>query len=319
MQQRTIGTGDNQIRVSALCLGAMYFGTRVDEDTSRAVLDRFVEAGGTFIDTADNYNQWLRRSDGGESETLLGRWMADRRIRDDLTIATKGGAKTTVIGDAREENFEGLGAATIRRAAEDSLRRLGLDRIDLYYAHWDDRKPPLEETVGALGKLASDGLVGQIGCSNYATWRLERARRVAADLGVSGYTAIQQEYTYLWPRPGPAPVVGREMLDYLTVHSDIALLAYSPLLSGTYGRPERPLPANRGYAHPSAYARFQVLREVADEVSATPNQVALAWLLHHRPAVIPVFGASSVAQLDEALGALELTLDETLLARLDAG
>lgn len=310
MQQRTLS---NSLTVSELCLGTMFFGSRIDEPTSRAILDRFVEAGGTFLDTADAYNQWHGKP--GDSESLIGRWMADRGNRDDLVIATKGGAVTTVPEDPREENFEGLGAATVRRAAEDSLRRLGVDHIDLYYAHYDDRRPDLAETVGALGKLVGDGLVRRVGCSNYATWRLERARAIAAELGVEPYSAIQQEYTYLWPKPGPAPVVTVELLDYLTVHPDISLLAYSPLLSGGYSK--RPIPADRGYAHPSAFSRFQVLREVAAELGASPNQVALAWLLHHKPAVVPVFGASSVEQLDEALGALELSLDDALMERLN--
>jgi aryl-alcohol dehydrogenase-like predicted oxidoreductase len=299
--------------VSQLCLGTMNFGNRIDEPTSRAILDRFTEAGGTFLDTADAYNQWTGKP--GDSESLIGRWMAERGNRDDLVIATKGGAVTTVPDDPREENFEGLGAGTVRRAAEDSLRRLGVDHVDLYYAHYDDRRPDLAETVGALGKLVGDGLASRIGCSNYATWRMERARAIAAQLGVEPYSAIQQEYTYLWPKPGPAPVVTAEMLDYLTVHPDISLLAYSPLLAGGYSK--RPIPADRGYAHPSAFGRFQVLREVAAELGATPNQVALAWLLHHKPAAVPVFGASSVAQLDEALGALDLSLDRDLMDRLD--
>ncbi|HEX3815970.1 MAG TPA: aldo/keto reductase [Mycobacteriales bacterium] len=319
MQQRIIGSDDGRRTVSALCLGAMWFGTKVDRATSEAILDRFVEAGGTFIDTADNYNQWVR--DGGESETLLGSWMADRGNRDQLVISTKCGAKTTVPGDPSPENFEGLAAPTIRRAVGDSLRRLQIDRIDLYYAHIDDRATPIEETVGAMGGLVNDGTVASVGCSNHATWRLEQARNAAAALGVPAYSAIQQEYTYLWPRAvaGRAPVADPEMLDYLTVHEEVTLIAYSPLLSGSYGRAERPLPAHRGYAHPSAQARYQVLREVSADLDATPNQVALAWLLRHQPTVIPVFGASTVEQLDEALGALDVKLDDETAARLDVG
>jgi aryl-alcohol dehydrogenase-like predicted oxidoreductase len=298
-----------------LCLGAAHFGTDTDEKTSVAILDRFVEAGGTFIDTADNYNQW--NGVGGESETVLGSWLAARGNRDQIVLATKGGARTTDPNDP--EKFEGLAARTIRRAAEGSLRRLGTDRIDLYYAHYDDRRPPLEETIGALGKLASDGLIGLVGCSNYATWRLERARNIAAAQGVAGYCAIQQEYTYVWPRPiaGHTSIGTPELLDYVAENPDVTLLAYSPLLTGAYGHPERALPANRGYAHASAYARYQVLREVAGDLGATPNQVALAWLL--RQHVIPIFGTSSLTQLDEALEALAVTLDDDTMRRLDEG
>ena len=197
----------------------------------------------------------------------------------------------------------------------------------MYYAHIDNRATPLEETVGAFGRLAADGVVDLIGCSNITSWRLERARRLAADQGVAQYSVVQQHYTYLWPSPLPQGGVRRlgtahfthagvEHFDYLSEHRDMALVAYAPLLGGSYGRPERPFPAQRGYAHPSAYVRYEALREVAQEVGATPNQVVLAWMLHQDPIVIPLFGASSLGQLDEALDAVELDLDAEQLDRL---
>ncbi|MGW0230954.1 aldo/keto reductase [Actinopolymorpha singaporensis] len=322
MLQRTIG---GRRTVSALCLGAMNFGSTTDPETSTAILDRFVEAGGTFVDTANNYNQWM--ANGGESEELLGRWMRSRGNRDQLVIATKCGARTTVPGTPND-NWEGLGAAAVESAVKGSLNRLDVDRIDLYYAHIDNRTTPLEETVGAFGRLAAEGVVDVLGCSNTATWRLERARRLAADQGVEPYSVIQQHYTYLWPSPlvqGRTQRLGSpnyqhagvEHFDYLGEHRDLTLVAYQPLLTGSYGRPERPFPAARGYAHPSAYARFQVLREVAQEVGATTNQVVLAWMLHHDPVVVPLFGASSLAQLEEALGAVEISLDAEQLDRLN--
>lgn len=322
MQQRTIGV---RRTVSALCLGAMNFGSTTDPETSTAILDRFVEAGGTFVDTSNNYNQWTAA--GGESEELLGRWMRSRGNRDQLVIATKCGARTTVPGNPND-NWEGLGAAAVESAVKGSLSRLGIDRIDLYYAHIDNRATPLEETVGAFGRLAADGVVDVLGCSNTATWRLERARRLAADQGVEPYSVIQQHYTYLWPSPlvqGRTQRLGSpnyqhagvEHFDYLDEHRDLTLVAYQPLLTGSYGRPERPFSTQRGYAHPSAYARFEVLREVAQEVGATTNQVVLAWMLHHDPVVVPLFGASSVAQLEEALGAVEISLDAEQLDRLN--
>jgi aryl-alcohol dehydrogenase-like predicted oxidoreductase len=317
MDTRTITTASGTRSVSALCLGAMLFGTRTDRDTAEAILDRFVEAGGTFIDTSNNYNQWYGR--GGESEQILGGWMAERGNRDSLALATKVGAQM-VSGTNPDTGWEGLGADTIKHAVTGSLQRLGTDRIELYYAHVDDRETSLEETVGAFGELAAAGVIGAVGCSNYATWRMERARNIAAAFGSAPYTAIQQEYTYLWPRPVPGRVSPNsvELTDYLDVHRDVTLMAYSPLLGGSYGRPERPFPASRGYAHASAYARFEVLRQVAADLGATPNQVALAWLLQQDPQVIPIFGASSLAQLEEALQALELTLDADTVARLDA-
>lgn len=322
MLQRTIG---NRRTVSALCLGAMNFGSTTDPETATAILDRFVEAGGTFIDTANNYNQWTAA--GGESEELLGRWMRSRGNRDQLVIATKCGARMTAPGSP-EENWEGLGAAAIESAVKGSLTRLGIDRVDLYYAHIDNRATPLEETVGAFGRLAADAVVDVLGCSNTATWRLERARRLAADRGVAPYSVIQQQYTYLWPSPLAQGRVQRlgspnfqhagvEHFDYLDEHRDVTLVAYQPLLAGAYGRPERPFSAQRGYAHPTAYVRYEVLRQVAQDLGATPNQVVLAWMLHRDPVVVPLFGASSLAQLDEALDALEIRLDAELMERLD--
>lgn len=323
MLYRTIG---NRRTVSALCLGTMKFGTITDLETATAILDRFVAAGGTFIDTANNYSQWFGH--GGESEEILGRWMRSRGNRDQLVIATKCGARTTTPGNPDDEYWEGLGATAIDSAVKGSLTRLGIDRIDLYYAHVDNRSTPLEETVSAFGRLAAEGVVDLVGCSNTATWRLERARRLADDHGVAPYSVIQQRYTYLWPNPlGQRAVqrigtphfrhAGVEHFDYLDEHRDMTLVAYGPLLDGSYSRLDRPVPADLGYAHPTAYVRFEVLRQVAQELGATPNQVVLAWMLHQDPVVIPLFGASSLGQLDEALEAVDVSLDAELMERLN--
>jgi aryl-alcohol dehydrogenase-like predicted oxidoreductase len=165
-----------------------------------------------------------------------------------------------------------------------------------------------------------------VGCSNHATWRLDRARQLAAAQGVAPYSVIQQHFTYLWPNPPSLQGVrrhgtphfqhaGTEHFDYLAEHPDVALVAYQPLLSGAYTNPTRPFPAQRGYAHPTAYTRNESLRQVAHDLNATPNQVILAWLLHHD--VIPLFGPSSLSQLEEALDALTLELDADILHRLN--
>lgn len=318
MPYRTIGPEGHRRQVSALCLGAMNFGTTTPTDTAMAVLDRFAEAGGTFVDTANNYNQWFGA--GQASEELLGSWLRSRGVRDRMVLATKCGARM-VRGDDPDviAHWEGLSEPAINAAVRGSLARLGVDRIDLYYAHYDDRTVPLEETVPAMVGLAADGVVDLIGCSNYQPWRMERARRIAADLGSPGYVVTQSEFTYLWPTPlaHRPEIAGLEMFDYLEQHPDLALVAYSPLLAGAYGHAERPLPADRGYAHAGAYQRLQTLREVAAELDATPNQVVLAWMLRQDPAPIPLFGASSLAQLEEALAALDLELDQETMIRLD--
>jgi aryl-alcohol dehydrogenase-like predicted oxidoreductase len=334
----TQAIGDDRLRlsVSRLCLGAMNFGTRVDEATSFAILDRFREAGGNFIDTANNYNQWLGGGQGGQSEELLGRWLASRDgAYDDMVVATKAGARTTVAGDPSRENYEGLSAKAIRSAAEGSLRRLGVERLDVYYAHGDFRSTPLEETVGTYAELAAAGSAGVIACSNHATWRLAEARRISAAHGWAAYTCVQQFHTYLWPRPGHQSVfaVSDELLDYAAMpdNADLTILCYSPLFAGYYARRHQPPSPATDYAstwrklevpstqwdHASSWARLEVLDDVARELGATPNQVVLAWMLGDATPFIPIFSASSLDQLDEALGAVDLKLDPELRERLD--
>lgn len=316
MERRALG-GPTGPEVSALCLGALPFGSVVDEPTSFAILDRFVEAGGTFIDTADNYVYWVEGCDGSESERLLGRWLAGRGIRDELVLATKVGAMPTDPDDW--SRLEGLSADVIRTQAEQSLTRLGIDRIDLYYAHVDDRTTPLHETVGAFTDLVKAGTVRTLGCSNHATWRVAQARSIARANGWPGYVAVQQRYTYAQPRPGATFGIQRhvdaELLDYVRNQDDLSLLGYSTLMFGAYGRPDKQVPAQ--YDHAGTGVRLRVLREVAARLGATPNQVVLAWLLGGDPPVIPIIGVSSVQQLDECLGAVDIELDDETRTRLD--
>lgn len=313
MQQRVISDGRVSLTVSDLCLGTMYFGYRTDESTSFAILDRFLEAGGTFLDTANNYGQW--HGEAGESERLLGRWMRARGVSDRMVVATKVGARTLRPGDPSPEHWQGLTAEHIRTDVETSRRQLGKDRIDLYYAHIDDRATPLEETVDAMAGLAESGTVGLLGCSNTALWRMERARGIARAGGRPAYSSLQQRHSYLLPLPaaGQSNLIGAETFDYAEAEG-IQLFAYSPLLQGFYSRNGR---LDAEYAHAANRTRLRVLREVAREHDATANQVVLAWMLAARPGVIPIPGASSVAQIDEILGATTLKLDPDTMTRLD--
>jgi aryl-alcohol dehydrogenase-like predicted oxidoreductase len=291
-----------------LALGAMWFGTRTDERRSFEILDRYVDAGGVWLDTADSYAYWVDPAGvSGHSETVLGRWLASRPgIRDRVRISTKVGATP---GPAR-----GLSATAIKNGIEGSLLRLGTDRVELYWAHLPDPATPIEETVGAFDELVSAGVVGRLGCSNYPVWQVERARRLAS----TGFTAVQQHHTYLRPRPGIWPTVTRfgavtdEVLHYVEHDPDLALWAYTPLLSGAYTRADKPLPP--AYDHPGTTRRLAVLDEVAAETGTNRNQVVLAWLT---PAATPVVGVSTTEQLAEAMAGTSLELTAGQRERLD--
>ncbi|MBD0839690.1 aldo/keto reductase [Streptomyces sp. TRM68416] len=326
MKYRTIGADPQHRReVSVLALGAMLFGSRTDEETSFAVLDRYVEAGGNFVDTSDNYAFWEDGGQGGQSEELLGRWRRSRGIGDEIVIATKLGARPLAPGTGYVDNPEGLSAKVIREAAERSRERLGVERIDLLYAHIEDHRVPLAETVEGFAALVAEGTVGLLGVSNHAVWRVERARALAAAAGQPGYEVLQYQHSHLRPRSdipsglfpdGSLGHAGPELLGYLRAEPALTLVAYSPLLAGAYTRPDKPLPPD--YDHPGTPARLKVLREVAREADATVNQVVLAWQIGGDLPIIPLAGASSVAQLEENLAAVDLELTAEQRTRLDA-
>ena len=325
MKYRMIGSDPATRRsVSVLSLGAMLMGSRTDEATSFAILDRYVSAGGTFIDTSGNYAFWVNGTQGGESEELLGRWRRSRGISDEVVIATKVGARPLAPGHSFDAPRDGLSAKAIRESASRSMARLGVSRLDLMYAHIEDPSVPPEETVGGFADLVASGEVGLLGVSNHWSWRVERARSVAAALGVPGYEVLQYHYTYLrsradvperqW-RDGSPGLVHGDLLSYDRDEPAVTLVAYSPLLSGSYARADRPLGA--GFEHAGTAARLAALRAVAAETGATVNQVVLAWLMGGEVPVIPLVGASSVGQLDESLAAVDLELTAAQRARLD--
>ncbi|MDX3612850.1 aldo/keto reductase [Streptomyces europaeiscabiei] len=325
MKYRTIGSDPRTRReVSVLALGAMLFGSRTDEKTSFAVLDRYVEAGGNFIDTSDNYAFWIDGGQGGQSEELLGRWRRSRGIGNEIVIATKLGARPLAPGTSYVDNAEGLSAKVIRESAERSRERLGVERLDLLYAHIEDRTVSARETVEGFAELVAEGTVGLLGASNHAVWRVERARALAAAAGLPGYEVLQYHHSYLRPRTdvpndlwadGTLGATTAELLSYLEAEPALTLVAYSPLLTGGYVRPDKLQP---DYDHPGTPARTKVLGEVTRETGATVNQVVLAWQLGGRFPIVPLAGVSSVAQLEENLGAVELELTEEQRVRLDA-
>lgn len=314
---RQIRLGSTGIQVSVMALGCLNFGSRDDRETSYGLLDAYEEAGGTFLDTSNNYAFWNEGCVGGESELLLGQWMKERGNRNRMVVATKVGAKPTFPGGGFE-NMEGLSRKAIEQALDESLLRLGTDYVDLYYAHIDDTKTPLEETLETLDGLVRAGKVRAIGCSNYRLPRIMEARSICEARSWTGYACIQQRYTFLRPQPGADFGVqvsaDEELLSYCRSRDDFALLAYSPLLNGAYTRQDGPLPGQ--YEGPAARERLGVLREVAAEIGRTPNQVVLAWLMQSTPAALPLIAVSSKVQLQENLGSLHVRLTPDQLDRL---
>jgi aryl-alcohol dehydrogenase-like predicted oxidoreductase len=305
-----------------LVLGAMFFGTRQDERTSFALLDRFVDAGGAMIDTANCYCFWEGPSGwGGASERVIGAWLAARPgMRDRVLLSTKVGAEPTVPGQWPRHR-EGLSAAVVKAQSRASLERLNTDRIDVYWTHMEDRSVPLAETVGALAELVEAGVVARLGASNHPAWRVEQARQIARAKGWTEYTALQLHHTYVSTRPGIRRdpnhrfgVATDETLDYVETER-LSLWAYGTLLNGGYTRADRPLPDT--YEHPGTARRLAVLAEVADEIGVSRNQVVLAWLAGGVPAVTPIVGISTPQQLDEAFAGVSLRLSDEQRARLD--
>ncbi|MGY1608754.1 aldo/keto reductase [Geodermatophilus sp. SYSU D00700] len=332
----TIELGRTGVQVSALSLGCMGMGTVAESEASMALLDRYADDGGSFLDTADCYAWWQERgTSGGQSEEVVGRWLARSGRRDDVFLATKGSAllanpeevwpDDVAHPDVSRARFVGAGAAALRSSLEGSLRRLDVDYVDLYYVHVDDRTTRLEETLQALANFVSEGKVRYLGWSNVRTWRVERIRGLCEQNGWPQPVALQQQHSYLQPRPGldKPGLTGCEQLDYLRERDDLSLIAYSPVLKGLYDAPaarrfDHPEMA-RAYESDAALRRLAALDDVAAELGVKPGQVALAWLAAQRsPRIIPLFGSTRPERYAAAVAALELSLSPDHLAVLDA-
>jgi aryl-alcohol dehydrogenase-like predicted oxidoreductase len=280
-----------ELEVSPLCLGANVFGWTADEDTSFAVLDAFAEAGGTFVDTADSYMYRVPGNSGGESETIIGNWMAARGNRDSMVVATK-------VGSLPQR--AGLGGENIKAACEDSLRRLRTDRIDLYYAHKDDPDTAQEETLDAFDALVREGKVRQVGASNFAAGRLRSALEISDRDGLVRYSALQPHYNLM------------ERSDYesslapLLASEGVACLPYYALAEGASAYLDDP----RG---PSVLA---VLDEIAAGHEVPVPAVALAWLAAQDTVTAPIASARTVEQLQNLLPMLTLALTDDELRLL---
>jgi aryl-alcohol dehydrogenase-like predicted oxidoreductase len=312
----TRNLGRTGLRVSALCLGGNTFGWTTDQPASEAVLDAYVEAGGNFIDTADVYARWVPGNSGGESEAALGQWMAARKNRQAVVIATK------VMGPMGPgPNDTGLSRQHIAAGVEASLRRLQTDYIDLYQAHWDDRQTPLDETLRAFDDLVRQGRVRYVGCSNYVAWRLTRALWEADKRGLVRYESLQPKYNLVF-----RDEYERE-LEPLCLEQGVGVIPYSTLgsgfLTGKYRRGGAlPMTARAGgvqktYMTDRGFGVLDAVEQVAAKTGATPAQVSLSWLAHRPGITAPIASATSPAQLKELVGGIELRLDDEATATLD--
>jgi aryl-alcohol dehydrogenase-like predicted oxidoreductase len=312
MNRRPLGRSG--LSVAPLALGGNVFGWSADKTASFAVLDAFVDAGLDLIDTADVYPAWVPGNRGGESEAIIGEWLARGGRREHVTIATK---------VAKWSPRRGLSPANIAAAADESLQRLGVDTIDLYFAHEDDPAVPLVDTLGAFARLIDAGKVRAIGASNYSAARFAEALAISAEHGLPRYEVLQPEYSLV------ARKDYEENLAPLARANGVGVICYYALASGFLtGKYRSEADLGKSAARAAAVGKYlngyglrvlAALDDVAKRHGATPAQVALAWLMSRPGIVAPIASATSVAQVTELAGAVRLRLSDEDLQRLDVG
>ncbi|MDQ3406119.1 MAG: aldo/keto reductase [Actinomycetota bacterium] len=302
--------GTTELDVHPLNLGGNVFGWTADERQSFAVLDAYAQAGGNFIDTADMYSQWVPGNSGGESETIIGNWMAARGNRDDIVIATKLSAL---------EGFTGLSAGNVKAAAEGSLKRLGTDHIDLYYSHYDDESTPIEETLAAFDALVGEGKVRHIAASNLSAARVAESLAISDREGFARYVALQPHYN-LVERSGYETEYGD-----LVAREGLAVFPYWALAKGFLTGKYRDVDATGDSPRAGAASAYldergkrvlAVLDQVAAAHSTTVAAVSLAWLTAQPNVVAPIASARNPEQLADLLPAATLVLTTAEVAAL---
>ncbi|ODU78903.1 MAG: alcohol dehydrogenase [Microbacterium sp. SCN 71-21] len=304
-----IGTSD--LDILPLALGGNVFGWTADRDASFAVLDAFSAGGGDFIDTADSYSAWVPGNSGGESETIIGAWLADRKP-EGVTVATK---------VSQHPDFRGLAASTVRAAAEASLGRLGVEAIDLYYAHFDDETVPLEETVAAFGALVSDGLVRYVAVSNYSPERIQQWIDIATETGVALPVAVQPHYNLVHRNDVEAGIIPVAERNHLGLVPYYALA--SGFLTGKYRSTDaagQASPRAQGaakYATTQGLAIIDALEGIGAAHGVSIAATALAWLRAQPTVVAPIASASQVAQVPDLLDGARVELTAAEVAELD--
>jgi aryl-alcohol dehydrogenase-like predicted oxidoreductase len=311
MKRRKLG--NTGFEISPLALGGNVFGWTIDEPTSFRILDAFIAAGFNLVDTADMYAKWVPSNKGGESETIIGNWLKKSGKRSEVIVATK-------VGMEMAPDKKGLSAAYIFRAVEDSLKRLQTDHIDLYQAHKDDPDTPLEETLGAFGKLIKDGKVRAIGASNYSGPRLSQALAVSKKHGLPAYQTLQPDYN-LYDRADY-----EKNLERICVANGLGVISYfslaSGFLTGKYRSEADLSKSQRGgrvkkYLNERGFRILKALDEVAAQYDSTPARVALAWMIARLGIIAPIASATNLEQLKDLIEATKLQLDQTSIETLN--
>jgi aryl-alcohol dehydrogenase-like predicted oxidoreductase len=305
--------GRSGLQVSPICLGGNVFGWTVDESMSFRLLDGWVDAGMNFVDTADVYSRWVPGHAGGESETIIGKWLRQSGKRQRIVLATK-------VGKPMGDDDKGLSKAYIRRAVEASLRRLRTDVIDLYQSHDDDAATPLEETLAAYGELVKEGKVRAIGASNYSGPRLAEALATSKRLGLPRYESLQPLYNLVEREPYESE------LEPVCLEHGVGVINFyalaSGFLTGKYrssadlGKSVRGKGAGK-YLNEGGLAVLGALDAVAETIGATPAQVALAWQIARPSITAPIASATTPAQLDDLVAAARLQLDTPSIDLID--
>lgn len=297
----------DKLSVTPVCLGAMNFGTYTDKASSFDVLDAYVDRGGNFVDTSNNYAHWAPGAIGNESELLLGEWFRLRENREKIILATK-------VGYDRHGEGAGLSKAQIEYWCDQSLKNMNTDYIDLYYAHVDDPSTPLEETLEAFDSLVKKGKVRALGVSNYDTWRIAEAKNVAQTHGFTPYSVVQQRFSYLHTMGDVAPAypfnehVSRERMRLMKKYN-LPLVAYSSLAKGGYEKVER---------MPGEYIlgkRLDAIKDMAREKGVSTSALVVAWMVNlYRcegfTRVIPLFGSSSVKHFIDNMSGMDIALTD---------
>ncbi|MGW2035577.1 aldo/keto reductase [Streptomyces sp. NPDC001811] len=302
--------GSSGLEVFPLCLGGNVFGWTADERTSFAVLDAYTAAGGNFVDTADSYSAWVEGNQGGESETIIGKWVKARGNRSEVVIATK---------VSQHPEFQGLSAANIKAAADASLRRLGTDHIDLYYTHFDKPEVPVEEIIGALDELVRAGKVRHIAASNISPERLRASLDFSDREGLARYVAVQPHYnlvsrdTYEGPLQDLVAREGLSAVPYFSLAAGFLTGKYRP---GTTVDSARAEGARKHAESERGRKVLAALDEIAAAHGAPVATVALAWLAAQPTVTAPIASARTVEQLPALLGVAELKLTEAEVTRL---